>query len=265
VTTAGSLRAREPVRSLWIGPRVSTLERLCISSFLANGHPFELYTYGAVEGLPLGTTVLDANEILPESEIFLYSHRNSVAGFSNFFRFKLLAERGGWWVDLDVVCLRPFDFGDDYVFASEMNFDERILSSAAIRVPGGSEFARYAWGVCQSKDRSRLVWGETGPRLVTAGVEVLGLGDYVRSVPTFCPVDYIRWESVLQEGAVQEFGPDTHAIHLWNEMWRLAGRSKDDAYPEGCLFEALKRRFSGPEAAPSPEWARTPGRLEKVE
>lgn len=251
--------AREPVRSLWIGPRVSTLERLCISSFLMNGHPFELYTYGDVEGLPPGTTVLDANEILPESKIFRYSHRNSVAGFANFFRFKLLLERGGWWVDLDVVCLMPFDFGVDYVFASEMNFDERILSSAAIRVPSGSEFARYAWGVCQSKDPARLAWGETGPRLVTAAVERLGLGNYVRSVATFCPVDYTQWESVLQEGAVREFGRETHALHLWNEMWRLAGRSKDDAYPAGCLFDALKRRFPAPGSAPSPECARKAG------
>jgi hypothetical protein len=238
-------RAPEAVRSLWIGPRVSTLERVCISSFLAHGHTFELYAYGEVEGLPRGTTMRDANEILPESEIFRYSDRDSVAGFSNFFRFKLLLERGGWWVDLDVVCLRAFDFGADYVFASEMNFDERLLSSAAIRVPAGSEFARYAWGVCRSKYPPRLVWGETGPRLVTTAVEKLGLGQYVRSVPTFCPVDYTEWESVLREGAVPEFGPETYAVHLWNEMWRIAGRSKDDSYAEGCLFEALKRRFCG--------------------
>lgn len=35
------------------------------------------------------------------------------------FRYKLILERGGWWVDLDTVCLRPFDLDLEHVFASE--------------------------------------------------------------------------------------------------------------------------------------------------
>ena len=39
-----------PIQSLWIGDRLSALERLSIRSFLANGHGFDLYTYQRFEG-----------------------------------------------------------------------------------------------------------------------------------------------------------------------------------------------------------------------
>ena len=32
----------------------------------------------------------------------------------------------------------------------------------------------------------------------------------------------------------------TRAVHLWNEMWRRAGRDKDSSYHPACLFEQLE-------------------------
>ena len=111
------------IQGLWIGPRLSVMERLSIASFLHHGHDYRLYTYGPVEGLPAGAVLEDARSILPESMIFQYREHASFAGFSNYFRYKLLLERGGWWVDTDTVCLRPFDFDEPYVFGSQP--DER--------------------------------------------------------------------------------------------------------------------------------------------
>src|SRR5215831_9214030 len=110
----------EVIQGLWIGPELSVMERLSISSFLKNGHEYHLYAYDDLANVPLGTVVRDADEILARSRIFQYKHQASYAGFSNFFRYKLLLERGGWWVDTDVVCLKPFDFSDGHVFASEI-------------------------------------------------------------------------------------------------------------------------------------------------
>src|SRR5215213_329764 len=105
------------LQTLWIGPRLSAMEQLSIQSFLRHGHELHLYTYGDVEGVPRGTVLRDANEILPRERIFVYRDFPSVSGFSNFFRYKLLLERGGWWVDADMVCVRPFDFDSPHVFA----------------------------------------------------------------------------------------------------------------------------------------------------
>ncbi len=38
--------------------------------------------------------------------------------FSDLFRARLLYALGGIWIDMDVLCLRPFDFEQPYVFRS---------------------------------------------------------------------------------------------------------------------------------------------------
>jgi hypothetical protein len=237
------MAATLPVQSLWIGRSLSTLERLVIRSFLANGHGFHLYAYEEIAGVPEGTVLLDAGRILPAARIFRYSGNGSLAGFANFFRYKLLLETGGWWVDMDTVCLRPFDFETEYVVSSEIHAGAPVIDIAALKVPPASALAEYAWGICQSKDPQALRWGETGPRLLSEAVHHCGLTQYVRPPVTFCPVDYPDWISVLSPEAGHDFGQETYAVHLWNELWRDGGQDKDADYPAGCLFERLKTRY----------------------
>ena len=233
------------IQSLWIGRSLSTMEQLSITSFLANGHQFHLYAYDCIAGLPAGARIMDAGQILPQSRIFRYSGSGSFAGFSNFFRYKLLLDHGGWWVDVDTVCLRPFDFADEYVFSSEVHEGAEVIDSAVIKAPQGSEFAEHAWEVCQAKDPKKLVWGETGPRLVGEAVERCGLHRYVRRAATFCPIPFREWESVLAAERHQDLAENVFAVHLWNEMWRDSARDKDASYPAGCLYERLKSRYLG--------------------
>src|SRR5258708_21072872 len=126
------------VQSLWIGDRLSAMEKLAIKSFLCQGQAFHLYVYQQPESIPEGTTVRDANEILPAASIFKYSGHESYAGFSDYFRFKLLLERGGWWVDTDVVCLKPFRFPSEYVFASEIAAGQQHTATCVTKPPPGS-------------------------------------------------------------------------------------------------------------------------------
>jgi len=233
------------IQSLWIGPRLSVMERLCISSFLKHGHPFHLYVYQAAQGVPPGTTVLDANEILPSSRIFMYRDIPSYAGFANFFRYKLLLEKGGWFVDADTICLRPFEFADPYVFSSEGAGHNRLVNLAAIKVPRGSAIMQFAWDACQSMDVETLQWTQAGPKLITRAVEQYALQRHVQSPEVFCPLFYPDWEQALDPSVVLPNGPQTHAIHLWNELWRRAGKDKDQDYHPECIYERLKRRYLG--------------------
>src|SRR3954451_7190727 len=70
------------IQGLWIGESLSAMERLSIASFLANGHEFDLYAYGQVSGLPAGTRLRDANEVLPRDCVFRYRDHPSYAGFA---------------------------------------------------------------------------------------------------------------------------------------------------------------------------------------
>lgn len=240
---------REPgnviIQSLWIGPRLSTMERLCIRSFLENGHEFHLFVYDEVSGIPAGTTLRNADEIVDRSRVFTYAGNGSFAGFANMFRYKLLLERGGWWVDLDTVCLRPFDFHDEYVIASEFGDGGEIATTAVLKAEPGSRFMEYVWRECLAKDPSKLVWGETGPRLVATAVRALGLERFTKPAKTFCPIAFREWRSTIHPEAGRAFDADIWAVHLWHEMWRRAGADKDANYSPHCLFERLKSRYPG--------------------
>lgn len=231
------------IQSLWIGAELSVMERLSIASFLAHGHEYHLYVYEDVQLLPEGTRIKDGNDILPSSMIFQYRDFKSYAGFSNFFRYKLLMECGGWWVDTDMVCLQPFAFADDYVFASELNEGSEVTSSGAIKAPAASAVMTYAWQTCQSKDVKNLVWGETGPRLIGEAVRRFSLDQFRQPARAFCPLSYCDWNKVLQPGEIQSFGDDTYALHLWNEMWRRAALDKNQEFHPACLYEKLKRKY----------------------
>lgn len=240
------------IQGLWIGPELSVMEQLSISSFLRNGHEYDLYVYEDVKNIPAGTTVKDANAILPASRIFQYKRSPSYAGFANFFRYKLLLEQGGWWADTDTVCLKPFDFHEEYVFSCEINERGReVVNIGVAKVPAGSGIMAYAWNVCQRKNPARLVWGETGPKLMARAVRKFSLSRYRKAHYVFCPVDYMEWRSVLEPTVTKPLDEGTFAIHLWNEMWRAAGQAKNEQYHPDCLYEELKRSYL-PIASPAP-------------
>jgi len=113
-----------PIQSLWIGGKLSLMEQLTINSFINNGHEFHLYVYDEIE-TPINhlVKIKDANEILDRKHIFSYKNYNqfghgkgSVSGFSDIFRYKLLYEKGGWWVDMDVTCIKPLKTEGEYYF-----------------------------------------------------------------------------------------------------------------------------------------------------
>ena len=231
------------IQGLWVGNELSVMEQLSVASFLRNGHEYHLYVYEDVKNVPAGTTIKDGNEILPASRIFQYKQQASYAGFSNFFRYKLVLERGGWWVDTDTICLRPFDFEAEYVFSSEFAMGQQFINSGIFKAPVGSDVMRYAWGVCETKDPERIVWGETGPRLMAAAVREFSLERYAQSPEVFCPISYADWHKVLEPNADLNLGDRSYAIHLWNERWRAAGQDKNASYPAECLYESWKTRY----------------------
>lgn len=231
------------IQSLWVGPRLSAMERLSISSFLRNGHHYHLYTYDAVEGVPKGAEIKDAAEILPASCIFQYSDHATYSGFSNFFRYKLLLELGGWWVDTDMICLKPFDFSSSFVFSSERSGRGAVVNVGAIKVPAGSEVMRYAWTACTQMEPAKLKWSQCGPTLAGAAVTACSLQNYVQPPEVFCPIHFSEWEKMLDPAETWAFGEATLAVHCWNELWRRGNHSKDHDYPADCLYEKLKQRY----------------------
>ena len=230
------------MQGLWVGKKLSEMEQLSICSFLANGHEFHLYTYGICEGVPKGCIVKDANEIIPESEIKQYV---SLANFSDAFRYRLLQSKENWWVDVDTVCLRPFDFTDDYVFSCEILATGKTLVDASpLKIPQDSEFLKEAVRRVAGIDTLHPNGGGAlGPDMVDALTLELGLRQYVRPSYVFNPIlcyETSRFISTAPNVDLRK----SYAAHLWHSQWPFL---KGDR-PAGCLYETLKRKYT-PNAA----------------
>jgi hypothetical protein len=236
---------RPVIQSLWIGDRLSALEKLAIRSHLYFEHEYHLYLYGRVEGVPDGVVLKNGNEILPENEIFTYQTewgRGSYSAFSNYFRYKLLYEKGGWWMDSDVVCVQRLEFEEPVILASEILDDgQQHPTTCAIKCPEHHPLANYCWCECVAKDKSKIVWGEVGPRLLEEAINALSLQDKVFPPKAFCPINYYDFQRLVTP-TDQNLG-DSYAIHFWNEMWRRQGLDKNGIYPQDSVYEKLKRDF----------------------
>lgn len=243
------------IQTLWIGGELSTLEQLSLQSFVDNGHRVHLYTYEEVAGVPEEVSVKDGSEILSADNIFTYNEYDSPSGFSNVFRYKLLLEKGGFWVDTDVVCLRPFDFGDKHIFVSERSrprkrsdlFPRTRIASCVIKAPAGSNTLEYCYDVATEKNWDQIDWGEIGPDLVARAVNHFQMNDKVLPYWKFCPVDWWEWDRFVEDSvqirvweAVKRAVLRPYAYHLWNELWRRNGVPKDESYTEGTIYERLK-------------------------
>jgi hypothetical protein len=246
--TGAQGRTGDVIQSLWIGTHLSTLERLSIESFLQNGHEYHLYTYDYVCNVPDGAVVRDGREILPASRIFQYHTHKSFSAFSNFFRYRLLLERGGWWADTDTICLKPFDLPQEHVFSSEAVEDRVYVNGGVIKAPRLSPVMDYAWSVCEATRPDELVWGEVGSHLISDSIARFSAERFVMPPQAFCPISYRSWEDALDPACTWSFGDDVYAVHLWNEMWRRHDRDKEGSYPSNCLYERLKRHYLTPQA-----------------
>lgn len=235
------------IQSLWIGTTLSKMEQLSLSSFVKNGHETHLYTYYDIDNIPAGVIVKDGRDILPEDMIFKYKEHNSFSGFSNYFRYKLITEKGGFWVDTDMVCLKPWDFSDPFIFCSEevlpLGQGNTHIGSCVIKAPPGNVLTKNAYEICMGKKPEELVWGEIGPRLVKEMVEKYAMKSFVKAPDWFCPIAGCMWHLFLEPHVEFDFKETTHGLHLWNEMWRRAGIDKNQDFHPDSLYEKLKKEY----------------------
>lgn len=230
------------IQSLWIGRELSTMEELCIESYLQNGHEFHLYSYDTISNVPQGTIIKDANLIVDSDEIFL-DNRSGIASFSDYFRYKLLYEQGNCWTDLDMVCLKPIDFKDDFVFSSE--YDRNgipIVNIGFIKSPPGADFLAEILELITVTEFQDVRWGSFGPLLFNQVLKSYESEKYIKMPAVFCSVNWFDFRDLVAENA-KEVSDEVYAIHLWNEMWRMSNLDKDGDFPLNSIYEKLKMKY----------------------
>lgn len=263
---AAATRALPDVCMFWHGPALSRIERLCMTSFVANGHAVRLHAYEPPIGVPAGVDVVDASTVLPRSALDAHVKSQPLALFADRFRYQLLFARGGLWVDADVVCLKPFDHATPEIFAWQ---DTNTINNAVLGLPRGHALAEWMLRLCEQPKRiqpddsfrtrrrkivARLLgrqvkaqWGATGPHGMTHAARRLGYADKALPFWHFYPVAYQNWQTVFDASFAGNpgFVAASYGIHLWNEMARRdAGFDKNARFAPQSLFEQLCRRYS---------------------
>ncbi len=237
-----------PLHSLWIGDRLGWLERLCLTSWVARGHPAVLWTYNDVSGVPAGVELRDAGDIIPRADVVYHRATGSPALFSDRFRYRLLMRGDLIWADTDILLLRPHLDDRDYVFAWE---DRIAICTAFLRLPPSSAILRdlialiesdvpvLPWWSARRKLKQRLrgligrhqraadmPWGSFGPIALTAFVRRHGLGAHASDTAAFYPVHYR--EAGMFFGPIpameDRIKPHTVAVHLWSSSKAMRER-----------------------------------------
>lgn len=254
----------QQIVSLWIGDKLGLIERLSLTSFVQQGHPIALYTYGPVAGVPDGVDVREAEAVLPRAMADRNRYANgSYALFSNMFRMELQRQSLGTWVDADVVCWRPITLDGAFVAGHESDeylngailklapdspmLQDWLDTAASGRVPRWLPFQRApgAWlrqAIGQRIEPAELPHGTFGPKSITALARAHGLWDEAQPIDVFYPLRprqaELLWGPALKLGDVVT--ERTLTIHLWNEKLKPF---RNVPPPPGSIMAELMARY----------------------
>ena len=226
--------------SLWIGNPLTKVEQTALASFIYYGHSFTLFVYDMNMEVPNGVVKKDANEIITESEIFKV--QNSYGPFADMFRYTMIKKTGLTWTDTDSICLTSeWNFGD-YLFGFE---EEDRLANGILRMPQDSELINFLIKNSVKYDKTKIIWSEIGPLLVTKGAKKFNVLKYAQPPEVFYPVHFWQWKKIWQASYKDEVlnkCKDAHTLQIWNQFLNREGINKNKL-PKGSAIEYFYNKF----------------------
>lgn len=228
-------------QSFWWGGALSPYEASCLRSFIDCGYQFDLFTYTADLVAPTGVRIRPASEVLDESEFFVYEtepNRGSPSAFSNLFRYRLLAERGGWWVDTDIVCLSTTIPNVSEFFARH---DEALANCGVLRFPPNHPFMIRCFERAKLAGRA-IVWGDTGPKLFSSVIKEAGAwgeaapAHLSEAIPPQMALAPLKASMV---DVCRSLTSESWFVHLWNSSLCTNGIDKTLRPPRHSFLRGL--------------------------
>lgn len=230
------------VHGMWIGPQLTAMELITIRSFQEHNCEFHLWHYGTfnLNTVPSDVVLENANEIIPENQIFFYPEdgpidkdfgKGSYAGFSDIFRYRLLWEHGGWWTDMDITCLKEPDFKNEYVFRTHGRLP--MVGNIMKCPPKSPLMKRCHQTAIREITKDNDLW-EKPIAILVNNVQELGLHKYIHDLAN---KDY--WPKIkhLYEDAEQEPPSEWYFVHWMNAVSRTKPCHRDS------FFAKLARRY----------------------
>ncbi|MEL7116414.1 MAG: glycosyltransferase family 2 protein, partial [Pseudomonadota bacterium] len=266
--------------SLWIGGSLSYIEQVCLKSFVDHGHRMILYTYGEVQHVPPGVEVMDANLIFPNDNYIVHAKSGSPAVHADAFRYRMIELQNVVWVDADMLCVRPWDFKDQWIFGWEK--PERLVCNAVMGLPRFSKTLAKLNALCKTEypippwasdevkadlekrhadgnpmHVSEMEWGVWGPAALTHFLFETGEMQYVQPQMAFFPISFKDRRALISPGTgiEDQLTDGCYGVHLWNRRLRrrLVTNEKGFAPEDSFLGRALVKHEIDPRDAPIPD------------
>ncbi|ACB23176.1 hypothetical protein Mrad2831_1169 [Methylobacterium radiotolerans JCM 2831] len=226
--------------TFWHGSPLSAFEQACLCSVVRRGYSVTVYSYHNLGTLPGELKAGDASEIAPQDMVqrFIYDGRPNLSHFSDFFRYNLFDRTSHIWIDADMLMLRPLDFE----VATEIIAMESPTSicGAIMRLNPGEKLDLILNKIDKAKDRD-LIWGETGPRLLTEIFGEQSIRKVAHPPNDFFPIshnDFWRVFLPSERDWCESRCKESFSVHLWNNIVDRLGIWKRIAPPAGSWLAA---------------------------
>jgi hypothetical protein len=262
---------RPCLNTFWHGGALGWPERACLKSMVVHGHCVKLFAYESIENVPDGVTICDANAVLPKISMFKFdgvfgdNNIGSIAPFSDYFRYHLLQQTDGIWVDCDVYLLKPLRFFRRHVFAWE---SETIIGIGILGLPRNSTVLKTLLNIMSSplemppwvSDKIQkaaleklngcplhlgaLRYATYGPPAITWALKKLGKSQRALPRALFYPVHFNKFEDLClpADKLVSQFGSDVLSVHLYSSILRrkIKGRPPLGSFLDRIWNEGIK-------------------------
>jgi Glycosyltransferase sugar-binding region containing DXD motif len=216
------------------------------ASMRAAGHPVRVWSYSPqrLEFLQSqGVEVRPADDVIPLGLFERIVAASEIRYFSDIFRYAVLYEHGGLWMDSDVILLRPFPFRGDHFLNLQWRGGHRghfVCGNVMYAEPFSRHLrALYETSIDRFFEARSWEFGMVGPKLLSdyvasdAGAE---LRERLFSPMFFNSIDWTeidRFDKPLWKLTDHLNDERVFGIHLW------AARNDGGAGGEGAPLGAL--------------------------
>ena len=232
--------APQVLQTFWHGQAIGSYQLLCLRSFADRGHQVEVFTYDADLNLPGWIERRDAAEILPREQVLRRLEGDRTAINANLFRYALLHLRGGWWIDPDIVLLRPELPAESVFFAGQDIF--KCTSTGVLRFPKGHPVMKAALKTALSLQDAIPQWERAGALLLTDLILQSGLASQFRNRGPLGPVSWFDVPDLFdptKRADIQRLCKSADFLQLHDDVWRRAGVPHRLGPPEGSALDRL--------------------------
>jgi hypothetical protein len=222
---------------LWIEGRLPRLQRTCIKSYIKLGYEIDFYTF-----TPNKIGIKHKNIFFKNAEEILSRDYDNHLHYADLFRYKLLQEKGGIWIDADLFLFKTItdDLVEDKIIISSQHCNKtgafkkdhtnKTANIGILKLPKNDKLLIETIKKCE-KSKAKL--GDLSyMNFFIDMIKKLDYEKYVVEPEVYCPVSWANAKELyLKDNRefISKYGMETlcwdciketsTGVHLWNNIY----------------------------------------------